>query len=253
LTDMRAPETVETRHFASHLLAWFAEHGRHDLPWQHPATPYRVWISEVMLQQTQVTTVIPYFERFLERFPDVATLAAADLDEVLALWAGLGYYARARNLHHCARVLVAEHGGEFPDQLASVAALPGIGRSTAGAILSLSRNAPHPILDGNVKRVLARYFAIPGWPGQSAVAKQLWQLSEAVTPAEQTRDFNQAMMDLGATVCTRKPQCHRCPCRLAARLIPTAIPKTIQAANQSVQNQNDRPSCCCLRTAMAFY
>ncbi len=197
--------------FAQRVLAWFDRHGRHDLPWQHPATPYRVWISEVMLQQTQVATVIPYFERFMQRFPNVESLAAADIDEVLALWAGLGYYARARNLHRCAQALIAKHGGAFPEQIDDIAALPGIGRSTAGAILSLARNACHPILDGNVKRVLARYFAIPGWPGQSAVARRLWALSDQVTRTTRPKDFNQAMMDLGATVCTRRPQCLICP------------------------------------------
>jgi A/G-specific adenine glycosylase len=200
-----------TAGFAAAVLAWFDRHGRHDLPWQHPATPYRVWISEVMLQQTQVTTVIPYFERFMARFPDVATLAAADRDEVLAHWAGLGYYARARNLHDCAQRLVSDHDGVFPEDYAAVAALPGIGPSTAGAILSLSRDAPHAILDGNVKRVLARYFAVPGWPGRSAVARALWARSEAVTPRERTGAFNQAMMDLGATVCVKRPRCGECP------------------------------------------
>lgn len=211
--------------FAPRVLQWFEQNGRHDLPWQHPATPYRVWISEVMLQQTQVATVIPYFERFVERFPDVARLAAADLDEVLALWAGLGYYARARNLHKCAQTLIQDYAGEFPETLEAVAALPGIGRSTAGAILSLSRNQPHPILDGNVKRVLARYFAIAGWPGQSAVSKKLWQLSEAVTPATRTGDFNQAMMDLGATVCARQPQCHQCPLRVGCQALAAGNPR----------------------------
>ena len=215
--------------FAGAVLAWFDRHGRHDLPWQHPATPYRVWISEVMLQQTQVATVIPYFERFMARFPDVETLAAADRDEVLSHWAGLGYYARARNLHDCARRLVAEYDGEFPGTLEAVADLPGIGRSTAAAILSLSRNAPHAILDGNVKRVLARYFAIPGWPGRSATEKALWARSEAVTPGERTGSFNQAMMDLGATVCTRQPQCSRCPlqsgCQAFAQGNPGAYPE----------------------------
>ncbi len=178
-----------------------------------------------MLQQTQVATVIPYFERFIERFPDVAALAAADLDEVLALWAGLGYYARARNLHNCAQTLTQDYAGEFPQTLEAVTALPGIGRSTAGAILSLSRNQPHPILDGNIKRVLARYFAIDGWPGQSAVSKKLWQLSETVTPATRTRDFNQAMMDLGATVCTRQPQCGRCPLQMDCRALAAGNPR----------------------------
>ena len=210
---MSATDPAPAEGFATAVLDWFERHGRHDLPWQHPATPYRVWISEVMLQQTQVSTVIPYFERFMDRFPDVESLAAADRDEVLAHWAGLGYYARARNLHRCARVLVSEHDGEFPHALDDVAALPGIGRSTAGAILSLSRDAPHAILDGNVKRVLARYFAVPGWPGQTSVNRRLWALSETVTPKRRARDFNQAMMDLGATVCIRRPACERCPLR----------------------------------------
>jgi len=214
--------------FAAAVLEWFDRAGRHDLPWQHPATPYRVWISEVMLQQTQVTTVIPYFEAFMARFPTLESLAAAGLDEVLGYWAGLGYYARARNLHRCAQRLVDEYAGLFPDDRQAVADLPGIGRSTAAAILSLSRHAPEPILDGNVKRVLARYFAVPGWPGRSAVARTLWACSEAVTPDQRTGDFNQAMMDLGATVCTRQPQCPRCPlqsgCQAFAQGNPDAYP-----------------------------
>ena len=221
-------DNADAASFTAAVLSWFERHGRHDLPWQHPATPYRVWISEVMLQQTQVATVIPYFERFVARFPDVHALAAASLDEVLALWAGLGYYARARHLHRCARELVARHGGEFPEDIEAVQALPGIGRSTAGAILSLSRGAPHAILDGNVKRVLARYHAISGWPGQAAVNRALWRLSEAVTPITRTGEFNQAMMDLGATLCTRRPDCGRCPlqtgCQAYAQGNPTAYP-----------------------------
>lgn len=198
--------------FAERLLAWFDQHGRHDLPWQHPATPYRVWISEVMLQQTQVSVVIPYFERFLARFPDVHTLAAAPLDEVLALWAGLGYYARARNLHKAAQLIVEQQGGEFPRDYGTVVELPGIGRSTAGAILSLSLNQHHAILDGNCRRVLARVHTVPGWPGQAAVERRLWEYAEQHTPAQRSRDFNQAMMDLGATVCTRsRPACSQCP------------------------------------------
>ena len=204
--------TLKPAEFQARLLAWFDHSGRHDLPWQHPPTPYRVWVSEVMLQQTQVATVIPYFERFMERFPDVQTLAAAPLDEVLALWAGLGYYARARNLHKAARQVVDERGGNFPDTLEAVMALPGIGRSTAGAILSLGSGQHHPILDGNCKRVLARVHTVEGWPGESAVLKELWRLAERYTPAERCRDFNQAMMDLGATVCTRaRPACLLCP------------------------------------------
>jgi A/G-specific adenine glycosylase len=198
--------------FAARLLAWYGEHGRHELPWQNPATPYRVWVSEVMLQQTQVTTVIPYFERFMERFPDIASLAAASVDEVLHLWSGLGYYARARNLHRAARQLVAEHGAEFPDDIEAVQALPGIGRSTAGAILSLAKGQRHAILDGNVKRVLARFDAVDGWPGRVAVERELWRLSEAYTPPDRPAAFNQAMMDLGSTVCLRRrPLCHLCP------------------------------------------
>jgi A/G-specific adenine glycosylase len=198
--------------FAQRLLAWFDRHGRHDLPWQHPATPYRVWVSEVMLQQTQVGVVIPYFERFTTRFPDVEALAAAPLDEVLGLWSGLGYYARARNLHRAARIIVERHGGELPRELEAVMALPGIGRSTAGAILSLGAGQRHAILDGNCKRVLARVHAVSGWSGQSAFEQTLWELAERCTPAERCRDFNQAMMDLGATLCTRsRPQCLLCP------------------------------------------
>ncbi|MDR9481058.1 MAG: A/G-specific adenine glycosylase [Spiribacter sp.] len=202
---------ADEKDFAHRVLAWYDVHGRHDLPWQNPASTYRVWISEIMLQQTQVTTVIPYFERFVARFADVSALAQADLDEVLSLWAGLGYYARARNLHRCAQVLERDHGGEFPHSLEAVCALPGIGRSTAAAILSLSRNAPLAILDGNVKRVLARYHAVQGWPGQASVMRRLWQLSDAHTPSSRTGAYNQAMMDLGATLCQRQPDCPRCP------------------------------------------
>ncbi len=207
-----SPSAAQTAAFAPRLLDWFDRHGRHDLPWQHPRTPYRVWLSEIMLQQTQVTTVIPYFERFLARFPDVLRLAAAPVDEVLALWSGLGYYARARNLHRCARQLVAEHGGEFPQTLEALSALPGIGRSTAGAILAQAWDLRVPILDGNVRRVLARFGAIAGWPGAPAVQKQLWALSTALLPHARLADYTQALMDLGATVCSaRKPACDRCP------------------------------------------
>jgi A/G-specific adenine glycosylase len=198
--------------FAERLLVWFDVHGRHDLPWQHPRSPYRVWLSEVMLQQTQVATVVPYFARFLARFPDIASLAAAPLDDVLALWAGLGYYARGRNLHRCAQVVVAEHGGELPRDFDAMAALPGIGRSTAGAILAQSHGQRHAILDGNVRRVLARHAAIAGWPGLPAVQKKLWQLAEQHLPHERLADYTQALMDLGASICTaRKPKCLLCP------------------------------------------
>ncbi|UCE89183.1 MAG: A/G-specific adenine glycosylase, partial [Pseudomonadota bacterium] len=194
------------------LLAWFDAHGRHDLPWQHPRTPYRVWVSEIMLQQTQVTTVIPYFERFMARFPNVTALADASLDEVLHQWTGLGYYARARNLHKAAGAMRDHHGGEFPVDFEQVLALPGIGRSTAGAILAQSHDQRHAILDGNVKRVLTRLHAIDGWPGQTTVEKQLWVLAERYTPAARCADYTQAIMDLGATVCRRsRPACEACP------------------------------------------
>ncbi|ABI58035.1 A/G-specific adenine glycosylase [Alkalilimnicola ehrlichii MLHE-1] len=194
------------------ILAWFDRHGRHDLPWQHPATPYRVWVSEVMLQQTQVATVVPYFHRFMRRFPSPRALADAPQEEVLALWAGLGYYARARNLHRAAQHIRDQYGGELPADLDALEALPGIGRSTAGAIHSLGQGRRAVILDGNVKRVLARWHAVDGWPGRTAVARRLWALAEHYTPAHRCADYNQAMMDLGATVCTRRtPRCHECP------------------------------------------
>ena len=198
--------------FASRLLAWFDVSGRHDLPWQHPRTPYRVWLSEVMLQQTQVQVVIPYFERFVAALPDVAALAAAPLDEVLALWSGLGYYARARNLRAAAKHCVEAHGGDLPRDLDALVALPGIGRSTAGAILAQAWGDRFPILDGNVKRVLARVHGIEGWPGTPAVEKQLWALAARHLPQTRLADYVQAQMDFGATLCTRHdPACVLCP------------------------------------------
>ena len=198
--------------FPERVLAWYDEHGRKDLPWQLDISPYRVWVSEIMLQQTQVTTVIPYFERFMRRFPTVDVLAEAPLDDVLHHWSGLGYYARARNLHRAAIQVHAEYGGVFPEQVEQLEALPGIGRSTAGAVVSLSMQQWAPILDGNVKRVLARHHAIDGWSGQSAVLKRLWQLAETHTPRDRVNHYNQAMMDLGATLCTRsRPRCDDCP------------------------------------------
>lgn len=200
------------RTFAPALLDWFARHGRHDLPWQRDPSPYRVWVSEIMLQQTQVAVVIPYFERFVQRFADLHSLAAAPLDEVLHLWSGLGYYARARHLHQAAQQACARHGGHLPMERALLQALPGIGRSTAAAILSLAGGQPEAILDGNCKRVLARCFAVPGWPGHSAVERRLWGLAERLTPPTAVAAYNQAMMDLGATCCTRtQPGCARCP------------------------------------------
>ena len=205
-------DSVPMSGIADKILHWFETSGRKDLPWQHDPTPYRVWISEIMLQQTQVSTVIPYYQRFMQSFPDVETLACARIDDVLHHWSGLGYYARARNLHKSAQILRDNYAGVFPVHIDDVIALPGIGRSTAGAILSLSRGERHPILDGNVKRVLARAFAIDGWPGQSAVAARLWDLSEQLSPEDNCAEYNQAMMDLGATVCTRsRPACASCP------------------------------------------
>ncbi|PMR77243.1 A/G-specific adenine glycosylase [Billgrantia endophytica] len=209
---MPAP-VLTPEEFQRRLLAWFERHGRHDLPWQQDRSPYRVWISEIMLQQTQVATVIPYFERFMARFPTVQALADAGQDEVLHLWTGLGYYARGRNLHKASRQVVNEHGGELPvHSLDALAELPGIGRSTAGAIIAQSRGRRAVILDGNVKRSLSRLHAVEGWSGRSAVARRLWALAEYYTPHEYVTDYTQAMMDFGATLCRRgQPDCPSCP------------------------------------------
>lgn len=198
--------------FSQAVLNWFDEHGRHDLPWQQNKTPYRVWVSEIMLQQTQVVTVIDYYQRFMQRFPDVQSLAAAEQDEVLHYWTGLGYYARARNLHKCAQTVVEEFNGTFPQTVEGLESLSGIGRSTAGAIASISMGKHASILDGNVKRVLSRFHGVEGWPGNKKVADEMWLIAERYTPAKRTGEYTQAMMDLGATLCTRsKPQCQICP------------------------------------------
>jgi A/G-specific adenine glycosylase len=198
--------------FAERVIAWQRQHGRHDLPWQGTRDPYPVWLSEIMLQQTQVAAVIPYFQRFLTRFPDVASLASADQDDVLALWSGLGYYARARNLHRAARVVVEQHGGEFPEHFETIAALPGIGRSTAAAIAVFVSSARQPILDGNVKRVLARCFGISGFPGGTKIEKRLWELAAGLLPERDVEAYTQGLMDLGAGICTRRrPRCEACP------------------------------------------
>lgn len=215
---------------AIRLLDWFDQHGRHDLPWQQNPTPYRVWISEIMLQQTQVTTVIPYYQRFMESFPDVNTLANATQDEVLAHWSGLGYYARARNLHKTAQTIQQDHALVFPESQENLEALPGIGRSTAGAIRALAHQQYAVILDGNVKRVLCRHDAVEGWPGKTAVANALWLVAEDYTPKKRVDDYTQAIMDLGATLCTRtKPRCEECPlqktCIANAHGNPTAYPE----------------------------
>ncbi|MDO8261760.1 MAG: A/G-specific adenine glycosylase [Gallionella sp.] len=219
--------------FASRLIRWQKQHGRHDLPWQG-ADAYRVWLSEIMLQQTQVATVIPYYQRFIASFPTIDTLAAASEDEVLAHWSGLGYYARGRNLHRAAQIIVEKHHGEFPREFEQILELPGIGRSTAAAICALARHERRAILDGNVKRVLARYCGIEGWAGNKEVETQLWQQAGALLPQRDVATYTQALMDMGATVCTRsKPKCGKCPVQAdcvalqAERIaeLPTARPR----------------------------
>lgn len=197
--------------FARRIVAWQRAYGRHDLPWQGTRDPYAIWISEIMLQQTQVATVIPYYERFMARFPDVSALALASLDDVLIRWSGLGYYSRARNLHRAAQTICQQHGGRFPDRFDAVAALPGIGRSTAGAIMVFAYGARYPILDGNVKRVLARCNGIRGYPGEKPVADALWRAAERLLPKTGVEAYTQGLMDLGATVCLRRPDCAGCP------------------------------------------
>lgn len=215
--------------FARRLLDWFDQHGRHDLPWQHPRTPYRVWLSEIMLQQTQVTTVINYFNRFISRFPEVCHLAAAPLDEVLKLWEGLGYYARARNLHRSAREIAAL-GGVFPDTQEALEALPGIGRSTAGAILAMGFGKRATILDGNVKRVLCRHEAVREPPLKAATLKALWASAEAYTPQQRVCDYTQAIMDLGATLCTRsRPRCAECPLQMSCQAFRLGMTEQLPA------------------------
>jgi A/G-specific adenine glycosylase len=218
--------------FAEALLGWFDVSGRHDLPWQHPRTPYRVWLSEIMLQQTQVRVVVPYFERFVAALPDVTALANAPLDDVLALWSGLGYYARARNLHAAAKLCIERHDGDLPRDVDALTALPGIGRSTAGAILAQAWGDRFPILDGNVKRVLARVHGIDGWPGTPAVEKRLWTIAAAQLPDARLADYTQAQMDFGATLCTRfDPACvlcplqHDCIARREGRVLELPTPK----------------------------
>jgi A/G-specific adenine glycosylase len=198
--------------FSADLIAWQKQHGRHTLPWQNTRDAYRVWLSEIMLQQTQVSAVTPYYLRFLERFPDCASLAAAPAEDVMSLWSGLGYYSRARNLHQCAKQVVAQYGGKFPADPVLLAELPGIGRSTAAAIAAFSYGARAAIMDGNVKRVFARVFAIDGFPGEKSVENAMWQRAEALLPEHDLEAYTQGLMDLGATVCTRgKPLCHACP------------------------------------------
>lgn len=221
--------TVSTQHFQKKVLQWFDLHGRKNLPWQINKTPYRVWVSEIMLQQTQVTTVIPYFLRFMERFPDVESLANANEDEVLHLWTGLGYYTRARNLHRTAKII--NQFSKFPNDLHTLQELPGIGRSTAAAILSIAFEKPAAILDGNVKRVLTRVHGITEWPGEKRIHDQLWLIAEKLAPQTRTADYSQAMMDLGATICVRgKPACERCPLKKDCLAHKLGIEKTLPAS-----------------------
>ncbi|MEE9350707.1 MAG: A/G-specific adenine glycosylase [Thiotrichaceae bacterium] len=220
---------MKENNFAENVLTWFDQHGRKDLPWQQDSTTYSTWVSEIMLQQTQVVTVIPYYQKFMLAFPDVITLANADQDSVLKHWAGLGYYSRARNLHAAAQQVRDEFNGVVPNDLDSLISLSGIGRSTAGAILSLAYDQVQPILDGNVKRVLARFHAVSGWTGKASVAKELWLLAEKHLPSKRNADYTQAMMDLGATLCTRsKPTCLICPlhkeCKAHRQGNPTDYP-----------------------------
>lgn len=211
--------------FSQSILSWYQQHGRHELPWKQDITAYRVWVSEIMLQQTQVNTVIPYYERFMQRFADVNALADAAEDEVLHLWTGLGYYARARNLHRAAKMVCEQYSGDMPKDIDDLMSLPGIGRSTAGAILSLSFNQSQPILDGNVKRVLCRYHAITGWPGEKKVENRLWEVAASHTPSHDAADYTQAIMDLGAMICVRSnPLCQACP-----------VEQTCQALQQGLQ------------------
>lgn len=228
---------------APQLLEWWDRHGRKHLPWQQDRTPYRIWVSEIMLQQTRVETVMPYFERFMARFPDMETLAAAADDDVLAIWAGLGYYSRAHNLLKAASIVVGQHGGELPREFDSLVALPGIGRSTAGAILALAHGQRRAILDGNARRVLARVHAVEGWPGKASVSRTLWSLAEANTPSERVRDYTQAIMDLGATVCLRRsPRCGACPlakiCRARKQGLTAEIPASLPAAKRPLKRRS---------------
>ena len=220
--------------FSDRIVDWQRTHGRHDLPWQRTRDPYRIWVSEIMLQQTQVAAVVPFYLGFVDRFPDVRSLAEASPDEVMRLWSGLGYYGRARNLHACARLLVERSGGEFPRSAEALAGLPGIGRSTGAAIAAFAFGERVAILDGNVKRVLCRFAGVEGFPGAAAVERGLWKLAERELPRDAIESYTQGLMDLGATLCTRgRPACERCPLepRCVARVrgrtadLPTPRPR----------------------------
>ena len=237
--------TAQDGGFAPALLAWYDRHGRKQLPWQAPRTPYRVWLSEIMLQQTQVATVIGYFQRFVDALPDLPSLAAAPVDQVLGLWSGLGYYSRARNLHKAAKLCVERHGGELPQDFDALAALPGIGRSTAGAILAQAFGQRRAILDGNVKRVLSRYHGVDGWPGSTATARTLWQHAEDNTPERRVADYTQAIMDLGATLCVRsRPRCGVCP--VAGNCVALRENRTAELPTRKPPKQSPTRSTCML-------
>ncbi len=219
---------------ADAIIKWQKQYGRHSLPWQHTTDPYAIWVSEIMLQQTQVAAVIGYYANFMRRFPDIASLANAEQEEVLQYWSGLGYYSRARNLHNAAQIILDEFGGQFPNAFDDIISLPGIGRSTAAAISTFALDNPQPILDGNVKRVFARYFSIEGWTSSPAIQKKLWAIAERENPTEEATAYTQGLMDLGATICSRsKPTCTQCPlhksCKALAnnktQLLPTPKPK----------------------------
>ena len=241
LSSNRSVLPFDPAEFTRLLLSWYGRAGR-DLPWRQTRDPYRIWISEIMLQQTTVAAVIPYYKRFLQRFPSVQSLASAPLDDVITLWAGLGYYSRARNLHRTAGKIVAESGGIFPNSVDGLVALPGIGRSTAGAILAIAFDQPAPILDGNVRRVLVRLFAWMDDPRGRSAEKQLWAWAEAVTSRERPHDYAQAIMDLGATVCTpREPGCGICPvqrlCLACGRGLVAELPLPRKRARVPVRRQ----------------
>ncbi len=228
--------------FAARLIAWQKQHGRHDLPWQNTRDPYAIWVSEIMLQQTQVTAVIGYYQRFMQRFPTIKSLADAEQEEVMQHWSGLGYYSRARNLHKAAQTIMDEHNGEFPQNFETIQTLSGIGRSTAAAIASFAFNQIQTILDGNVKRLLARHFVVEGWPSSPKVEKKLWALAESLLPKTDMVAYTQGLMDLGATICTRsKPQCNACPLNASCgafaqnrtKELPTPKPKSITPQKQT--------------------
>lgn len=240
LPSQQAELDFTSQDFSKRVLAWYHQHGRKHLPWQQNHDPYRIWVSEIMLQQTQVTTVIPYFQRFTDSFPTVEALANADEDAVLEHWAGLGYYARARNLQRAAKQVMTEFNGEFPSNIDELMRLSGVGRSTAGAILSLSLNQRHAILDGNVKRVLCRYFTISGHPSMAKVEKQLWQIAEKLTPTQENREYTQAMMDLGAMICARSsPQCQDCPIHVDCQAYAAG---TMTNYPEKKQKKGDKPT-----------